>query len=245
MKRFYREVAVEPAEGGWRALLDGRPIRTPGGAPQVVPTRALGELLAAEWADQGERIDPAGFYVRDLADYAIDQLAPGREPAIAKLLRFAETDTLCYRADPDEALHRKQWEVWEPLVAAFEAREGVSLERVSGVLHRPLPEATLAALRARLERENAFTLAALEALTSLAASLCIALSALEPGADAEALWDAAELEEQWQAEHWGREPEAEARREKRRREFLRAVSFARAARRQASPARGSRHRAAG
>jgi chaperone required for assembly of F1-ATPase len=229
VKRFYRDVAVRKAEGGWRVELDGRPIRTPGGAAQTVPTPALAELLANEWRDQGDQIDPAGFPQRDLADYAIEvRHSPG--DTIAKLLRFAETDTLCYRADPDEPLHRRQWEVWEPIVGAFEAREGVRMERVSGVLHKPLPPATLAALRARLERENAFVLAALEMLASLAASLCVALEALEPGADTARLWAAAELEEQWQAELWGREDEAEARRAKRERDFLRAVSFARAAR---------------
>ena len=41
MKRFYKKVAVEEAEGGWRMTLDGRPIRTQGGAAQIVPTRAL------------------------------------------------------------------------------------------------------------------------------------------------------------------------------------------------------------
>ena len=231
LKRFWKEVSVDSTDLGWRVALDGRPLRTQaGGRPQVVPTRALAELLASEWAAQGDEIDPQGFPFRDMADFAIDQIAPDRAPSIARLMRFAETDTLCYRADPDEPLHRRQWEVWEPIVTGFEEHEGVTLERVSGVLHRPQPETTLASLRARLENQNAFTLAPLETLASLAASLCIALEALRPEADAEALWDAAELEEHWQADLWGREQEAEARREKRRREFLRAVEFARLAR---------------
>jgi chaperone required for assembly of F1-ATPase len=230
VKRFWKEVSVEPTNLGWRVALDGRPVKTQAGQPQVVPARALAERLAGEWAAQGEEIDPAGFMFRDIADYAIDQVAPAPEQAIGRILRFGETDTLCYRADPDEPLHRRQWEVWEPLVAEFEKREGVTLERVSGVLHRPQPEATLATLRARLESENAFTLAALETIASLAASLCIALEAIRPEADAEALWEAAELEEHWQAELWGREAEAEARREKRRREFLQAIEFAKLAR---------------
>ena len=230
MKRFWNDVSVEEAEGGWRIALDGRPVRTQGGNAQVVPTRALAEMLTDEWRAQGEKIDPAGFPARDMADYAIDHIS--RDPAvtIAKLFGYAETDTLCYRADPDEPLHRRQWEVWEPLVTAFEAREGVKMERVSGILHRPQRSETLDTLRARLERENAFTLAALEAMASLAASLCIALEATRPDVDAEALCDAAELEEQWQAELWGREEGAEARREKRKRDFIRAVSFARAVR---------------
>ena len=71
MKRFYKDVSVEPADGGFRVTLDDRPIRTQGGAAQVVPTRALAEAMAEEWRTQGEEIDPKGFALRDLADYAI------------------------------------------------------------------------------------------------------------------------------------------------------------------------------
>ena len=181
-----------------RVLLDGRPIRTQGGgAPQVVPTRALAELLAEEWAAQGEEIEAGAFQCRDMADYAIDKVADAPRDTIDKLLRFAETDTLCYRADPDEPLWKRQQSVWEPIVTAFEAREGVRLERVSGIVHRQQPEATLAALRTRLDALDPFTLAALEAMTSLSTSLCVGLSALDPASDAEALWAAAELEEAW------------------------------------------------
>jgi chaperone required for assembly of F1-ATPase len=117
--------------------------------------------------------------------------------------------------------------VWEPLVAAFEAREGVTLERVSGIVHRPQPAATLASLRTRLEALDPFALAALEVMTSLSASLCVGLSALDPAADAQKLWDAAELEEAWQVELWGSDDLAQQRRDKRRTDFLRAAEFAR------------------
>ncbi len=230
MKRFWKTVTVEPKDDGWRVLLDGRPIRTQGGAPQIVGSRELAELLGGEWAAQGETVDPAAFPLRDLADYAIDTIAGTRADLVAKLLRYAETDTLCYRAHPDEPLWKRQQDVWEPVLTAFEAREGVRLERVSGVLPRPQPPATIAALRSRLEGLDPFTLAALEELTSLSASLAVGLSALAPEADLAALWDAAELEEAWQAELWGAEPLAEERRARRRADFLRAGRFAAAAR---------------
>jgi len=229
MKRFWKEVAVEQAEGGWRVTLDGRPIKTQGGAPQVVPTQALAELLAAEWRAQGEEIDPTAFAARDLADYAIDMVAADPSAIADKLMRYGETDTLCYRADPDEPLHKRQWAEWEPLLTTFEGREGVRMERVSGIVHKPQRAETLAKLTARLEALDAFTLAALEVLTSLSASLTVGLSALEPNAKLETLWRAAELEEAWQVELWGSDWEAEERRERRKADFLRAVEFARAA----------------
>lgn len=230
MKRFWSAVTVAPGDAGWRVLLDGRPIRTPAGAPQIVPSERLARLLAEEWSAQGDTIDPSQFPLRDLADYAIDMVAGARDETIAKVLRYAETDTLCYRADPDEPLWRRQQAVWEPIVAAFEAHEGVRMERVSGVVHRPQPPETLAALRSRIEPSSDCSLAALEMLSSLASSLIVGLAATDPAADVEALWAAAELEEAWQVEQWGCDPLAQDRRERRRAEFLRAARFAHAAR---------------
>ena len=230
MKRFYTTATVAPADGGWRVLLDGRGIKTAMGAPQVVPTEVLAEALAAEWNAQGDEIVPTGFVLRDMADYAIDIVGADRDAAIAGLLRFAETDTLCYRADPEDALFARQQDVWEPCLQAAEARHGIRFERISGIMHRPQPAATLDALRAHLATLDDFTLAAVNTLASLAASLTIALAALDDGADAQALWTLANLEEDWQAELWGEDYEAKELRERRSAEFAQALRFAALAR---------------
>lgn len=230
MKRFYKEATAAPAQGGWQVQLDGRGVKTAGGNQQVVPSEALASALAAEWAAQEETIVPASFVLRDLADYAIDVVAADPAELRTTLLRFAETDTLCYRAEPGEPLHARQLERWEPLLSAAEARDGVQFERISGVIHRAQPPETLARLAQRLEGLDPLALAALNTLTSLAASLVIGLAALEPDADAGALWIAAELEEEWQAELWGRDAEAEERRARRAAAFANAVRFAALAR---------------
>ena len=230
MRRFYKEVGVEQAEGDWRVTLDGRPIRTQKGGTQLVPTRAAAELLAAEWRAQGETIDPRSFVFRDLADLAIDVVRPDRDATIVKLLGYVETDTLCYRAEPDEPLWHRQQALWEPLVTACEASHGVRLERTSGIVHKPHGEATMAALRARLESEDDFTLAALLTLASLAASLVVGLAALGPDADPVSLYAAANAEEDWQAELWGWDHEAEATRALRLEAFEKAATFAAAVR---------------
>jgi chaperone required for assembly of F1-ATPase len=232
IRRFYKDVTLAEQAGGFQVLLDARGVKTVGGAPQLLPTRALGEALAAEWARQGDKIDPASLPLRDMADYAIDVVAADPQTQAEGLLAYAETDTLCYRADPDEPLHARQQAVWEPLLTAFEAEHAVAFTRVSGVLHRPQPPATLAVLRARLLTLDPFVLAGVEAMTKLAASLVTALAVLDARHEDEprALWQAACLEEEWQAELWGRDWEAEERRERREADFLRAAGFARLAR---------------
>ena len=230
MKRFYREVATRQADGGWRVTLDGRPVRTQKGGWQVVPARTMAELLADEWRVQGETIDPRSFVFRDMADLAIDVIRPDRAATIAKLLGYADTDTLCYRAEPDEPLWHRQQALWEPLVIACETRHGLRLERTSGIVHKPHDEATMASLRALLESEDEFTLAALLTLASLATSLVVGLVALEQGADPAALYAAANAEEDWQAGLWGWDHEAEAVRAIRLAAFEKAAGFAAAIR---------------
>jgi chaperone required for assembly of F1-ATPase len=232
MKRFYKDVAVEQVDDGWRVTLDGRPIKTARMKPQLVPTKSLADALAAEWAQQGEEIDPRTLPLRDLADYTVDVVASDGAGITASILPYAETDTLCYRADPDEPLYKRQLELWEPILQRAEVRLGLSFERASGIVHKPQPAASLAALKKQLEAQDAFTLAATKNLASLAHSLVIALEALEDGADAGALWAAANAEEDWQAEQWGWEWTAEERRARRLADFTRAMEFARLSRRQ-------------
>ena len=232
MKRFYKTVDVREADGGWQVALDGRPMKTVGAAQQVVSSEALARALAQEWDEQGEDIDPARFVFRDMADYAIDVIAADPDAIADKLVAFGDTDTLLYRADPDEPLYARQQTEWEPLVGAFERREDIELVRVSGIMHRPQHEASMAKLRARLAGLDAFTLAGMDALTSLSASLVVALSTLDAESEEQALilWRAASLEEDWQAEQWGRDEEAEERRARRQADYLKASEFVRAAR---------------
>ncbi len=230
MKRFYKAVTVGVDAGGFRVMLDGRGLRTVGGRPQIVPSAPLAEALAAEWSGQGDDIDPAAFVFRDLADYAIDVVTLGKAAVVDELLPYAETDTLCYRAEPDEALGIRQRAVWDPLLVAAEEHWQVRFVRVAGVMHRPQPEATLARLREDIAARDGFTLAALKNTSSLAASLVLGLMALEPDADIDALWDAASLEEDWQAELWGKDAEALDRRARRHAAFAAAARFAALAR---------------
>jgi len=229
MKRFYKSVSVEQSGDGFQVMLDSRAIKTALGKPQLLPTRRLAEAMAKEWDEQGGTIDRGLFRYRDLADFSIDMIPADRGGTITKLLGFIETDTLCYRADPDEALFRRQQEVWDPLLAKIEASEGITLQRISGIIHKPQSQAAHDTLAARLSALDDFALASTLTMASLAASLSIALLANEDGADIQTLWNAANLEEDWQVEQWGQDAEAEAVRTRRTADFLNAFEFGRLA----------------
>lgn len=230
MKRFYKDVSIAPTDGGFQILLDGRAIKTQSKGAQILPNAALAEAMADEWRAQGEKIDLKSFILRDLADYAIDQIAPDREPTIAKLLAFAQTDTLCYFAEPDEALFERQQKVWEPLLAGFEAKHSISLTRISGIVHSAQSTQAIARFEEILQQQSDFALAAIQTTASIAASLVIGLETVNEGSNAKALFDAAHLEEDWQIELWGADELAQQVRDNRETGFLAAAEFARLAR---------------
>ena len=54
MKRFWKTVTTAEADRTWQIALDGRAVKTPARMPLAVPTRALVEAIAEEWATRGE-----------------------------------------------------------------------------------------------------------------------------------------------------------------------------------------------
>ncbi len=225
MKRFYKNAAAAPAEGGHEILLDERRVKTPARAPLVLPTAALAEAIAEEWNAQGEEIDPRAMPLTGLANAAIDRVAPDREGFARGLALFGESDLLCYRAEAPEGLVGRQSELWDPLLAWARRRYDVNFETVFGIMHRPQPAHTLEQLAQAVAARGAFELAAMSPLVTIAGSLVIALALVEEAIDLDTAWNAATLDEQWQVEQWGEDAEAAARLANRRREYEAAHRF--------------------
>ena len=72
---------------------------------------------------------------------------------------------------------------------------------------------------------SAFQLAGLSPLVTISGSLIVALALAEGAISLDTGWDAAILDEAWQAEQWGADPLAAASLENRRREFVAAYLF--------------------
>ena len=106
MKRFYKETAVEAGDGGFRVLLDGKPMRTPAKAVLVLPTRALAEAIAAEWRDVPEKaeINVSHLPLTRLAATGLDRVTVQRARVIEDTAKYAGSDLLCYRATAPSSL---------------------------------------------------------------------------------------------------------------------------------------------
>jgi chaperone required for assembly of F1-ATPase len=225
VRRFWKDVGVSAGDGGWTISLDGRPVRTPARALLTLPSAALADAVAAEWAEQGEQVDPRSMPLTGLANAAIDHA--GTDPAgfAATLTPYAETDLLCYRDDRDALLAGEQVAAWNPLLAWAEAHFGIEFQLAFGIMHIAQPTATVAALQSAVTALPPFRLAALSPMVTVSGSLVAALGVERGAQDAAALWPILCLDALYQERRWGYDEQAAAQRAAHEAEWINAARF--------------------
>ena len=225
MKRFWKDVTVEPCDGGWGIGLDGRPVRTPARALLSLPTQALAEAVGGEWRSVAEKVDPRAMPLTGLANAAIDRVAPDRATFAAGLAKYAEADLACYYAERPRALVSRQEQEWQKLLAWARRRYDVDFVTTAGVVHVAQPRATVERLSHAVAALDAFHLAGLSPLVTIGGSLIAALAVVEKAIGADEAWQAVSIDERWQLEQWGSDAEAELALGNRQHDFFAAARF--------------------
>lgn len=222
-KRFYKEAAPSEVEGGYAIHLDGRPVKTPGKALLLLPNEAIAGAAAAEWSAQDKEINPATMPLTRLANTAIDAVAERFGEVADDIVRFAGNDALCYRADDPDSLVETQRRLWDPVVEWAGDLLGGRFVLIEGLIHAEQPQPLLDAFRERIASETPLRLAALHTVTSLTGSALLALAIREAHLEADAVWRAAHVEEDFNIERWGEDAQAAQIRAYKRTEFEAAV----------------------
>lgn len=211
MKRFYRTASSAPAEGGHGVLLDGRPIRTPARRPLVVPSAALAAAVADEWQAQGEKIDPGTMPTMRLVATALDRVVDERAAVEADLMAFGASDLVCYRAVSPVELALRQATLWDPLVEWAALALDAPLATTTGLMTVEQAPSSLEALGRHLSRLPPLELVAVHAVTVATGSLVLALALHASELDAERTFEAGLVDELYNLEVWGEDPEGRAR----------------------------------
>ncbi|MBU8544917.1 MULTISPECIES: ATP12 family chaperone protein [Roseomonadaceae] len=216
MKRFWNEARVAEGEDGFAILLDGRPMRLPGGGPIRVASRPLAEALAEEWQRAGGAKDgemrPDDVPLTRIVGTAMERIALAREGTVDAIARYGETELLCYRAEHGR-LAELQAAGWDPWLAWAARDLDAALRVTAGIMPITQPPQALSALRRAVAAKGLIELSALgvavPALGSLVLGLAMAAGLVTP-AEAHRL---STLEECFQEGRWGQDAEAAARRE--------------------------------
>ncbi|MEG3617733.1 ATP12 family protein [Magnetovibrio sp. PR-2] len=224
-KRFYKDAAAHQTEGGFTVVLDGRPIKTPAGKPLSLPTHALAEAVAEEWEGQGEDVDPNSMPLMQLCGTAIDRIPDARDAMIDGLLRYVDTDLLCYRAGSPQDLVERQAKVWQPLLDWAKETFGADLKVVEGVIPVSQDDSSKQGFAAAMADMDNWQLTALAEMVGVAGSIVVGFAMFVGALDGDQAFKVIHVDEDHQIELWGEDAEATARREHVRGELKTAVQF--------------------
>lgn len=140
----------------------------------------------------------------------LEKQAPyDREEMLRRMLEYGQTDLLCYRA-PFPPLRKKQEAVFDPVLGWALKEHKLSFQVTEGITPVAQPKESLAKLRALFEAADDRELAALSLLVPLLGSALLALALWKKQVTVEEAIKATHLDEDFQAEQWGKDEDAAA-----------------------------------
>jgi chaperone required for assembly of F1-ATPase len=203
-RRFYEAVTVREELDGFALVLDDRRVKTPARRALAAPRRPLAEAIAEEWRAQGEFIDPAGMPMTRLANTIIDGVAAAHAGVAAEIVKYLGSDLVCYRATAPQGLVARQALHWDPVLAWAKEKLGADFTTVAGVTFRRQPDEAIARAETAIPRDP-WRLGAVHTVTTLTGSALIALKLAAGNLSLDEAWSAANVDEDWNVEFWGRD----------------------------------------
>jgi chaperone required for assembly of F1-ATPase len=210
VKRFYKSVRAARQGDAFVVTLDGKPMKTPGGALLAVRSQRLADAVAAEWDQRDSEIDLETMPLTKLAHAAIDG-ASRRTEIAAHVLKFGRSDLVFYRAAEPAELAEREARAWDPPLAWLSAQYRAEFVTGTGMRFIEQPAQALSALETTVSRRDEYQLVALFTATTILGSLVLALALADGKLDAATAFAAAHVDESFQAEKWGRDTQAEKR----------------------------------
>ncbi|KAK2460595.1 hypothetical protein APHAL10511_007065 [Amanita phalloides] len=206
-KRFWKEVGIEKHGESFAVTLDKRPLKTPSGNALLLPRNKtlVASLIATEWDNQEKMIKPHALPLTSLAARAIDAFKEKetRTDIHASLLRYLDTDTICFYQDHPSHLVDLQTKHWDPLHEWMQKTYDVKIQNTNSIIFNSQSDETKQKLRKVLEGLDQWELAAMERATMTTKSFIIALALVKRYIGPEEASSAAHVEVNSQIERWG------------------------------------------
>jgi chaperone required for assembly of F1-ATPase len=219
--------SIAPEASGHAVCANGKVMLTPGKHSFVLPAQALAKAICKEW-ETSPKFTPASHPLTSLAYTAIDRIAGQEEAIIEALLVYVDTDTLSYRdTGENKLLAERQKKEWDPVLEWVGAVIGARFEVTQGIMPIDQPPEVQAGFRKVFEKLDIMRLSAASVLASCCSSMILALAVAKGHMDGEKAFQLSRLEEDTQAEAWGRDPEAESRALRLKNDILAASHFLR------------------
>lgn len=216
MKRFWDTASVQWTEKGHSILLDGKPMRLPGGTRLFIGPARLARAIAKEWqaagGGKGGEMSFKNTPLTRLAGTAMERIASDPATTVDGIARYGETDLLCYRAEAPQNLVHRQHQMWQPWLDWAALAHDAPLRVATGVAYIKQHHDSIAALRRAVAALDVDALAGLGIAVPALGSLVLGLALAAGEMDADTAYKLGALDELFQAEQWGEDYEAKDRR---------------------------------
>ncbi|MFN0025061.1 MAG: ATP12 family protein [Parvularculaceae bacterium] len=223
-KRLYRLAALRADADRFVVLLDGKPANTRAHRELGAASKALADAMVDEWNVQIGVIDFAAMPMSRFQLTAIDRGDADASDWRAATLAFMMSDLVCYRAASPADLAARQAAAWDPLMV-WARTIGIALTAGTSAAFIDQPEAALIAASAALDAASPAELLGIKTAAEISGSAVIALALWRGAFAAERLFEASRIDEDYQAEKWGADADAESRVRLLRRDFLDAARY--------------------
>lgn len=205
MKRFYKTVTTSQNTGLYKILLDGRTVKTPEKQELATKYKGLADSIMKEWAKQEENILPEAMPLTQILTTKIDRVEFQRPEMTERLLKYLDTDLVCYRADHPPEIAERQALHGDPALVWFEKKFGVALKTTITLNALAQPKEAHAKVFDFINTINHDKFTILQLVTSLSGSLILSLMFLEGDLNAVAIFNASHAEESYHAEIYNEE----------------------------------------
>lgn len=202
MKRFYKDVSTSKTEDGYNILLDGKPVKTPAQKSLLAPNHKIAALIVEEWEAQENDITPNTMPVMQICVTAQDYVTFNRSEMTPLLLRYLDTDLLCYQTDEPPQMAAHQEKHWTPWLAWFKKEIGISLSVKKDLSAHPITQKDYDILRQFIDDLDLQSFTVFQLLVSSLGSVILAIAFVKEALSPTEAFKLAKLEELFYVEFY-------------------------------------------
>lgn len=199
MKRFYKFVSLGEGRKGHSVLLDSKPVKTPARNLLETPHQGLANAILQEWNGQGERIMLSEMPLTQLLSTRIDRVGTEREAMTEALMKYLDTDLICYPAALPPEMAAAQQAAWDPWILWFEREFGSRLETTTDLKALKQPAAAHEALLEYIEGLDDDHFTVLQVVTPLCGSVVLGAAFVQRALNPQQAFTCARVEENYKA----------------------------------------------
>jgi len=226
MKKFWETIEIKKKSSKeFYILLDDKKLKTPLKNELVLSNYLMAKEVLKEWDQSSDIIKTDDLVFYGLLSTAIDRVREEKNSYINDIINFIDTDLICYRADNPIDLVSFQNKHWDPVIILIEKYINNNVGVFKGVMPSQQNSKVHHKIKNLVVGLNDVQISVLHRITNLIGSVFLALCILKKDLSNKQAFELSFLDELWQAENWGYEEDASAKRKKIRTELNRLILF--------------------